>query len=87
MPDSDVSISRPRTLLTVRQFASKHPAFTESSLRWIIFNAKKRGNSKGAVFSNGFESAIIRLGRKVLLDEERFFELVSAGQSSSEGSH
>ena len=28
-----------RSLLTVRQFAEKHPAFSESSLRFIIFNS------------------------------------------------
>jgi hypothetical protein len=79
--------SQSRTFLTVSQFASKHPAFSEASLRWIIFNAKERRGSQGAVLSNGFETAIIRLGRKVLIDEQRFFEILSAGQSHHRRDH
>ena len=52
-----------RTLLTVHQFCSKHPAFKEGGLRYLIFNAG----------SNGFEKCIRRIGRKVLLDEEEVF--------------
>jgi hypothetical protein len=63
-----------RCLLTVRQFAVRHPAFSESSLRWLIFNAGQRRVSGGLVLpGNGFEVALVRIGRRVFIDEERFF--------------
>jgi hypothetical protein len=54
-----------RTLLTVRQFSEKHVAFTQAGLRWVIFNEKSNG-----LFESG---AIVRVGRRVLIDESRFF--------------
>lgn len=50
--------------LTVKQMAAKHPAFSEASLRYHIFNETK----------NGIDRAIKRVGRKILINEERFFE-------------
>jgi len=51
-------------IVTVSEFAKRHSAFTEGSLRWMIFNAASNGlNESGA---------IIRLGRKVLIDEDKF---------------
>ena len=70
----------PPCLLTVRQFARKHPAFTEPGLRWLIFLAKPRQSSTGLIEPNGLEKAILRIGRKVLIDEVRFFEWVSRQQ-------
>ena len=57
--------------LTVKQFAEKHPAFSESSLRYHIFNEKK----------NGLSAALIRVGRKVLIKESVFFDWVESLQS------
>ena len=53
-------------LLNVRQFATKHPAFTESGLRHLIFWERQ----------NGLHVCIRRIGRRVLIDEEKFFEWV-----------
>ena len=52
--------------LTVKQMATKHPAFSESSLRYHIFNETK----------NGIDKAIKRVGRKILINEEYFFKWV-----------
>ena len=52
-----------KILLTVRQFSEKHPAFTQGSLRNLIFNAKQ----------NGFDACLVRVGRKILIDEAAFF--------------
>ena len=49
---------------TVKQMAEKHPAFSESSLSYHIFHAAK----------NGFDKVIKRVGRKILINEQRFFE-------------
>lgn len=53
---------------TVRQISDKHPAFSEASLRWIIFNSK----------INGATAFIRKVGRKVLIDEAGFLEWVNA---------
>lgn len=65
-----------RTLLTVRQFADKHQAFSQGSLRFQIFNASPRKTSLGEIGGNGLDAALLRLGRKVLIDEAKFFEWI-----------
>ena len=51
------------SLITVRQFCDKHPWPSEGGLRWLIFNAKE----------NGFAKCVVRIGRRVLIDEKAFF--------------
>lgn len=58
------------SLLTVKQFSQKHSAFTEGSLRHLIFFSEK----------NGFEMAIVRIGRRILIDESSFFKWVKTLQ-------
>ena len=65
-------------LFTVKQFAERNPAFTESALWNIRFKSKPRLCSKGPVETNGAESAFVSVGRKVLVDEQAFFEWVKA---------
>ena len=54
-----------RTLLTVKQLAEKPPAFPQGGIRWQLFNEKQNGLAESG--------AIIRVGRKVLIDEDRYF--------------
>lgn len=61
----------PVNLLTVSQFSKRHSAFSEGGLRHLIFNADK--------FK--FNSVIVRIGRRVLLDEQRFFEWARKDQA------
>lgn len=75
------SFSGYRILLTVNQFAMKHPAFTPSSLRNLIFLAADRYTSKGPIKGNGLQASIVRVGRKVLLDEEKFFFWIDGQQT------
>ena len=66
-----------RTLLTVPQFAEKHKAWTQASLRSMILNSEPRVSSRGEpVPGNGLGPAIFRVGRKVLIDEQAFFSWV-----------
>lgn len=58
------------TLNTVKQHASKHPAFTEAALRMLIFNEQQNGLAKSG--------AIVRVGRKVLIDEAKFFAWIES---------
>lgn len=55
-------------LLTVMQFSEKHPAFPEGGLRYQIFHEHTNGLAECR--------AIVRLGRRVLIDEARFFDWV-----------
>jgi hypothetical protein len=56
--------------LTVNQLSEKHPAFTRGGLRALIFNENSNGLAKVGV--------IVRIGRKVLIDESKFFAWIEA---------
>jgi hypothetical protein len=58
------------TLSTVNQFTAKQPAFSIGGLRALIFNEHSNGLAKSG--------AIVRIGRKILIDETRFFAWVEA---------
>ena len=68
-----------RTLFTVEEFV-KLPEFsylTKNSLRHLIFNSRPRYSASGeAIGGNGLveAGAIIRIGRKVLIDAPKFRE-------------
>ena len=55
---------------TVKQFSDKHPAFTEASLRALIFNAGTNGLNEAG--------AIVRIGRKVLVNDAKFWGWIEA---------
>ena len=69
--------------LTVRQFSERNPAFTEPSVRNLIFKADPRESSLGKIPGNGLveAGAIVRIGRKVLISEPRFFAWVEGHRS------
>ena len=71
---------QPRTLLTVRQFSNKHEAFPQGSLRNLIFLAESRKTSKGIIQGNGLNIALVRIGRKLLIDEAKFFQWIEKQQ-------
>lgn len=64
-----------RELLTVRQFAQRFPAWTEAALRNLILNAEDRQSSRGRIPGNGLieSGAVVRVGRRVLIDVRAFF--------------
>lgn len=50
-------------LRTIKQLATANPGvWTESSLRWLVFNSKE----------NGLDQAIVKLGGRVLIDIRQF---------------
>lgn len=55
-------------LQTVKQFCAANPAFAVGGVRWQIFNEKQNGLAESG--------AIVRMGRKVLIDEDKFLEWV-----------
>lgn len=74
------SPSQSRTLLTVRQFSDKHQAFTQGAIRNLIFLAESRKTSKSIIRGNGLKVALVRIGRKLLIDEVKFFQWIDAQQ-------
>lgn len=64
-----------RSLIPVPRWNEKHAYPSERQLRWLIFTGK-----------DGFDSCVVRVGKRVLIDEELFFEWVER-QSASQGGH
>ncbi len=69
--------THPRPLYSVKRFSEKHPAFTQASLRALIDKARERHSTRGPIPGNGLAPAIVRVGRRVLIDEEAFFRWLS----------
>ena len=55
-----------KSYVTVKTFSERHDACPEGGIRHLIFNSK----------SNGFDDAFVRVGRKVLIDENLFFKIL-----------
>jgi hypothetical protein len=56
--------------LTVQQFSKRHQAFTTGMLRSLIFNEHHNGLTSF--------NAVVRIGRKVLINESNFFTWVES---------
>jgi hypothetical protein len=48
--------------VTVAQLAQRYPAFSQGSIRWLIFNME----------TNGFNKVVRKIGRKVILNMREF---------------
>lgn len=59
------------TYLTVSQFEKAHPAFTHSSIRYLILKAQSNGLLEAGAF--------VRVGRRVLINEQLFFNAIQNG--------
>jgi hypothetical protein len=66
---------RPR-LLTVKAFAEAHceEGWTEGSLRWLLFHRE----------SNGYGPAVVRVGGRLRIDEQRFMEIARGKRGKRE---
>jgi len=66
--------------LTVRQFSKRFPAFSEGALRALIFDSEPRYRivavRRVEIPANGFGPAFLRVGRRVLIDPQKFFEII-----------
>lgn len=60
-------------LQTIPQFSKSNPAFPVGGLRWQIFNADKNGLKEAG--------AIVRVGRKVLIDVDKYFDWIYKSQA------
>jgi hypothetical protein len=61
---------------SVKNFPSIYPdaEFTEAGIRWLIFNKEK----------NGFHKCVIKVGKKVLIDLDRFEKWLDDGGDKNE---
>lgn len=83
MQDTAVVDSAPRELFNVEQFSERRPAWTQAALRNLILNSADRLNSRGErIPGNGLAEAgaIVRIGRRVLIDEAAFFRWIAEQQ-------
>jgi len=64
------------TYLTVNQFCERHPAFKLGGVRHNIFHEKTNGLAESG--------AIVRNGRRILINEEKFFDWLEAQNSIGE---
>ena len=53
---------RTENLVTVKQLSASSPAFSEASIRWMIFCAER----------NGLDRALVKVGRRILIDVPEF---------------
>lgn len=60
-------------LLTISQWTREHNWPPQGGLRYLIFNEK----------TNGFHKVIKRIGKRVLIDENAFFEWVNQQNEES----
>lgn len=74
-----------QTWFTVKQLAEVEPAFSQASLRNLIFKASPRYSTKGEIPGNGLieAGAIKRVGGKVLIHHARFLAWIE--QQGSKG--
>ncbi len=59
-----------QNLLTVNQFVEKYRAFKIGGVRSYIFNEEKNGLAASG--------AVVRVGRKILINESKFFDWVES---------
>ena len=83
--DSSRANRRLATISNMANMPEYRDAFSTSSIRHLIFQAKQRVDSKGrAIPTNGLEEAgaIVRIGSKVLLDLNRFDSWVESKKNT-----
>jgi hypothetical protein len=77
----------PRCLVTLKRFSEKHSDFiTLAGITNQVFKAQSRNSTKGEIPGNGMLDfgVIVRIGRKVLIDEDAYFRWIAAQQKIPE---
>ncbi|MHB8495382.1 MAG: hypothetical protein ACYC9Z_10115 [Casimicrobiaceae bacterium] len=77
----------PRRLFTLPKFAERHGSFiTLPALTNQVFKSRSRHSSRGHVPGNGMldYGVIVRINRRVLIDEDAYFRWLDAQQGERE---
>lgn len=82
---SKIQTSKTPTYLSVKETAAQPDCpFTESSLRHLIYYAESRTAASGEVVpGNGLNRALVRIGRKVLIDQVTFQDWIASHRISN----
>ena len=74
----------PRKLFTIPQFCERNPAFGDGQLRnWIQYAVPRIRTVRGQRVTlppNGIGMALVRVGRRVFIDEDKFFDWIDQQQ-------
>ncbi len=54
-------------LLTIRQFAEKHPFMSENSIRWLLFKDPP-----------GLEECLVRVSKRIFINENKYFKFLQS---------
>ena len=72
-PAPSLEVLRHAELVPVPHFHKVEPAFTQGSLRWLLFQRDQNGLAKSG--------AIVKIGRRLLIDPARFRAWARGGGS------
>lgn len=72
-PDAEALLGSAHTIVTVKQFLKRHACFTHGGLRTMLFDRE----------TNGLAEAVIQCGRKILIDEAKFFAWLESQQGQT----
>lgn len=67
-------MAQQKRFIPVKEFAKTHPWPSENALRHLIFNSN----------DNGFDQVVKRVGRRVLIDEDAFYEWIEKQNDNSD---
>jgi len=67
-PSNHTIMANYQTLRTIEQLAKPNSPFSANTLRWHVFNSR----------TNGLGEAVIRIGRRVYIDELKFNEWIDS---------
>ena len=70
-----LSDTKPGTVHTVQTLAATEPGLNEGGIRWTIFQHKSKLLDAGAIFF---------VGKKLLIDRDRFIGVLKDGRLASE---
>jgi hypothetical protein len=70
-----------RRILTLEAFGQRHTSFPPSVIRNLLWKAKDRYSSQGTIKGNGLDVAIVRIGKRVYIDEAKFFQWLDGQQT------
>jgi hypothetical protein len=68
--EPQVYVAKPGTVHTVQTLAAAEPGLNEGGIRWTIFQHKSKSVDEGAIFF---------VGKKLLIDRDRFLSLLKEG--------
>lgn len=73
-------VSSNRGIYTLDIFGKRNPAFPPSVMRNLLWRAEDRHSSQGVIKGNGLKTAVLKIGRRIYIDEAKFFLWLEAQQ-------